>query len=165
MIAPAQAYGRKFLAVSDDTDECVLAMHFAGLRAKAVGAGLVILRCARVPGIGGWVSLDKDIKRDAVDAARLKAVEHVGLVEARTGVTAELVISEDEPLDALRLLIERDPAIKSLVLAAGSGRWGPGPLVSRLARGRSLADRPIAVTVIPGDLTDRQLDEMGGVSG
>jgi hypothetical protein len=50
------------------------------------------------------------------------------------------------------------------VLAAGTGR-GPGPLVSRLAKGKRLAARPIAVTVVPGDVTDAQLDEIGGLAG
>lgn len=141
------------------------ALVFAAMRAKAVGAGLVFLRCAKAPGLGGWVGLDRDISQDAIDSARLKAVEHANLVEKRVGVAAEIVVEDDEPVDAIRKLVARDSAIKSLVLAAGSGRGGPGPLVSRLAKGRPLSERPIAVTVIPGNLTDRQLDEMGGFMG
>jgi hypothetical protein len=156
---------RKFLAVSDETEECLSALTFAGMRSKAVGAGLVILRCARVPGLGGWIGLDKDISQDAIDAARVKATQHADAVEARTGVMAELVVVDDEPIDAIRKLIEGDPAIKVLILAAGTGRLGPGPLVSRLAKGKPIANRPIAVTVIPGDLTDKQLDEIGGLAG
>ena len=95
----------------------------------------------------------------------LKAVEHASLVEKRTGMIAEIIVDDDEPVDAIRKPVARDSAIKSLVLAAGSGRGGPGPLVSRLAKGRPLSERPIAVTVIPGNLTDRQLDEMGGFMG
>lgn len=156
---------RKFLAISDETEECISALVFAGLRAKAVGAGLVILRCARVPGGGGWIGLDRDINQDAIDAARLKAVQHADQVEVRTGVKAELIVSDDDAVDAIRKLVDGDAGIKVLILAAGSGRWGPGPLVSRLAKGKPLAARPIAVTVIPGDLTDKQLDEIGGLAG
>jgi hypothetical protein len=155
---------RKFLAISDETEECMSAMVFAGMRSKAVGAGLTILRCARVPGLGGWIGLDKDISQDAIDSARLKATQHADVVEARTGVTAELVISEDDTVDAIRTLIDKDTAIKVLILAA-AGRGGPGPLVSRLAKGKRLASRPIAVTVIPGDVTDAQLNEIGGLAG
>ena len=135
------------------------------MRAKAVSAGLVILRCARAPGGGGWIGLDRDINQDAIDAARLKAVQHADQVEARTSVKPELIVSDDEAVDAIRKLVDGDPAIKVLILAAGSGRWGPGPLVSRLAKGKPLAARPIAVTVIPGDLSDKQLDEIGGLAG
>jgi len=156
---------RKFLAISDETEECMSALVFAAMRAKAVGAGLIILRCARVPGVGGWIGLDKDISQDAIDAARVKATQHVDTVEARTGMKAELHVSDEEAVDAIRKLVDSDTAIKVLILAAGAGRAGPGPLVSRLAKGKPLAARPIAVTVIPGDLTDKQLDEMGGLTG
>jgi hypothetical protein len=155
---------RKFLAVSDETEECLSAMVFAAMRARAVHAGLVILRCAKVPGVGGWIGLDKDISQDAIDSARLKATQHADLVEARTGVKAEVIISEDEPVDAIRKLVDSDPTIKVLVLASGSGRGGPGPLVSRLGKGKTMATRPLAVTVIPGGLSDRLLDEMGGLA-
>jgi hypothetical protein len=155
---------RKFLAVSDETEECISALCFAGMRAKAVGAGLVILRCAKVPGTGGWLGLDKDISQDAIDAARVTANTHADIVEKRTGVKAEVVVDDDEPIDAIRKLVDQDVAIKSLVLAAGAGR-SPGPLVSRLAKGKPIAGRPIAVTVIPGDLSDKELDEMGGLAG
>jgi hypothetical protein len=155
---------RKFLAVSDETEECLSALLFAGMRAKAVGAGVVVLRCARVPGLGGWVGLDKDISQDAIDSARLKAVQHVDIIASKVGIKAEIVISEDEPVDAIRELVKKDLAIKTLILAAASG-WRPGPLVSRLAKGKPVASRPIAVTVIPGNLTDAQLQEIGGMPG
>lgn len=155
---------RKFLAVSDETDECINALLFAAMRARAVGAGMVMLRCARVPGLGGWVGLDRDISQDAMDSARLKAVGHAGVVEQKVGVKAEIVISEEEPVDAIRKLVRDDPAIKVLILAAAPG-WRPGPLVSRLAKGKPIASRPIAVTVIPGGMTDDQLTEIGGLSG
>ncbi len=155
---------RKFLAVSDETEECMVALVFAAMRAKAVGSQLIVLRCARVPGIGGWIGLDRDISEDAMDSARLKALKHIDAVERRVGVRAELVISEDEPVDAIAKLVNTDTAIKVLILAAAAG-WRPGPLVSRLAKGKPIASRPIAVTVIPGDLTDAQLDEIGGLAG
>jgi hypothetical protein len=117
-----------------------------------------------MPGLGGWVGLDKDISQDAIDAARVKAKQHADQVETRTQVKAELVISDEDPIDAIRKLVEGDPAIKSLVLAAGAGRLGPGPLVSRLAMGKPLAARPNAVTVIPGNLTDKQIEVIGGLT-
>ena len=155
---------RKFLAVSDETEECISALLFAAMRAKAVGAGIVILRCARVPGLGGWVGLDREISQDAIESARLKAVRHASVLEERIGVKPEIVISEEEPVDAIRDLVRDDPAIKVLILASASG-WRPGPLVSRLAKGKPIASRPIAVTVIPGGMSQEQLAEIGGLSG
>jgi hypothetical protein len=155
---------RKFLVVSDETEECLTAAMFAGLRARAVRAGLVMLRCARTPALGGWIGLDREISQDAVDAARLKAMQHADMVEKRVGLRPEVVVCEDDPLDAIRTIVASDPAIKNIVLAAGSGRWGPGPLVSRLGQGKTLTTRPVAVTIIPGVLSSAQLEEMAGQS-
>ncbi len=58
-------------------------MVYAAMRAKAVGSGLVILGCARIAGLGGWIGLDKDISQDAMDSARLKATKHADAVEPR----------------------------------------------------------------------------------
>lgn len=153
----------KVLAVSDDTPECVSALVFAGMRADKLRAKLVILRCARVAGWGGWAGLDREITQDALDSARVKAQLHADLVEKRTGVVGDITVSAEEPADAVRQVIEADPDIRALVLAAGSGRWGPGPLVSRLAKGRPLSRRPLAVTVIPGELSEAQLAELGAL--
>ena len=155
---------RKYLAVSDETEECVSALLLAGLKARAVGAGVVILRCARVPGLGGWVGLDKEINQDAIDSARLKAMKHVDLVEQKTGIKPELFVSDEEPVDAIRKVVDRDSAIKQLILAAASG-WRPGPLVSRLGKGKPVSTRPIAVTVIPGGLSEDLLKDIGGFAG
>ena len=102
--------------------------------------------------------LERPELRDFVEAEYPEAAK-------QAGVEAELIVSQDEPVDAIRLLVNDDPTIKVLVLASGEGRGGPGPLVSRIGKGRPLADRPIAVTVGPGGLSDAQLDEVGGMVG
>ncbi len=89
-------------------------------------------------GLGGWLGLDKDISQDAIDAARLKATEHANIVEKRTGIAAELVIDEDEPIDAIRQVIDGDPAIKSLIL---SRRLRPLARSAGVAPGQGQADR------------------------
>lgn len=78
---------RKFLVVSDETEECLTAAMFAAIRARAVRAGLVMLRCARTPALGGWIGLDREISQDALDSARLKALQHADRVEKSRGQT------------------------------------------------------------------------------
>ena len=55
--------------------------------------------------------------------------------------------------------IEADPAISVLVLAAAPGNEGPGPLVSVLA-GKLSGRMRIPVTVVPGGLSDEQVDRL-----
>ncbi len=140
------------------------ALLFCAFRAKALGATMVVLRCARLSARFGWIGLDRDITQDALDAARLKVMKHVDLLVEKTGARPELVISAEEPEDAIRELVDKDRAIQMLVLASAVGRWGPGPLVSRLARGRPMAGRPLAVVVVPGDATEAQLAELSALT-
>jgi len=55
-------------------------------------------------------------------------------------------------------LIESDEDIAVLVLAAGTGKEGPGPLVSNL--GKTVANFPIPVAIVPGHLVDEDLDAL-----
>jgi hypothetical protein len=56
-------------------------------------------------------------------------------------------------------LLKDDPDIMILVLASGTGREGPGPLVSLVAQQAQLA-YPIPVTIVPGGLSDSDIDEL-----
>jgi hypothetical protein len=56
-------------------------------------------------------------------------------------------------------LIAEEPTISILVLAAGTGAEGPGPLVSSLA-GKTAARLRIPITIVPGGLTVDQVDAL-----
>ena len=54
-------------------------------------------------------------------------------------------------------LINEEPSISILVLAAGTGPEGPGPLVTHLA-GKGVGKLRIPLTLVPGSLRREQLD-------
>ena len=61
----------------------------------------------------------------------------------------------------IRRLINEDPEVKVLVLGASTGRKGPGPLISALARSNfAFADRHIPILVVPGDLTPELIHQL-----
>ncbi|KAF0129598.1 MAG: hypothetical protein FD152_2185 [Xanthobacteraceae bacterium] len=45
-----------------------------------------------------------------------------------------------------------------LILAAGAGKEGPGPLVSSLAR--TAGSYPIPVAIVPGQLSDEEIEAL-----
>ena len=53
-------------------------------------------------------------------------------------------------------LIDEDEDIGILTLAAGTGKEGPGPLVTNL--GKTAGSFPIPVAIVPGHLSDEELD-------
>ena len=54
--------------------------------------------------------------------------------------------------------IEDDEDIAILVLAAAPGKEGPGPLCASI--GKNAGDFPIPVAIVPGHLSDAELDSM-----
>jgi hypothetical protein len=71
------------------------------------------------------------------------------------------VLREGQTAQEIAKLIEEDEDISSLILAAGLGNEGPGPLVSSLAAKGGLG-LPIPVTIVPGDLDDAEIDALAG---
>ena len=154
---------RKFLIVFDNTHECEIAAMFGAMRARAVGAGLVILRTAQTAGFAHWRGLDEEMQAEARDAALFEARSLAERIKNKIGIDAEIIVKDGQAVPAISEVVDNDNAIKVLVLASGSEKKrGPGPLVSRLAKGKPLANRPLAVTVVPGRLTESELNEMGG---
>jgi len=61
--------------------------------------------------------------------------------------------------ECLAELVDNDPDISILVLAAGTSKEGPGPLVTGFA-GQSAGNNPIPVTIVPGSLSDAEIDAL-----
>jgi hypothetical protein len=68
-------------------------------------------------------------------------------------------IREGRTQDQLLALINEEPSVSILVLAAGTGASGPGPLVTHLA-GKAAARLRIPITIVPGGLTVEQVDAL-----
>ncbi|MDB5626208.1 MAG: universal stress protein, partial [Tardiphaga sp.] len=63
-----------------------------------------------------------------------------------------------DPLEEVLDVIDRDVDIAMLVLAASAGPEGPGPIITTMAK--TVGSFPIPVTVIPGNLTDADIDAL-----
>jgi hypothetical protein len=85
-----------------------------------------------------------------------------GQVLAELGQSPEFIIMENgDTKAAIRAAVAADPDIKILILAAAAGGRDPGPLVASIARdGVSWGTRKIPVTVVPGDLTREQINDL-----
>jgi len=151
----------KFLVIDDQSPEFPVALLYAGLRARAIGGCVVILSIVQTARFAHWVSISEEMRADALAEARAAAEQHTAALAAR-GVSAQLVLTEADLKAAIKSLLEKDPAIRAIVLAAATGRGGPGPLVSSLAKGSGLGGRPVAVVVLPGDLTPEAVEELAG---
>ncbi|MCA1491040.1 MULTISPECIES: universal stress protein [Sinorhizobium/Ensifer group] len=153
-----EGHRRKFMAVIDDTPECSRAVHYAGMRAKNSNGGLVLLYVIADGDFQQWLGVEEIMRAEAREEAEATLAKVAQTVRETIGIEPEIVIREGIATDEIHALIEEDRDIAILVLAAGSAKEGPGPLVSSIA-GKAAAF-PIPVTVIPDLLTDEEIDAL-----
>lgn len=146
---------RKFLAVVDETPECGRAVAYAARRAKNSNGALVMAFVIDNSDFQQILGVGEIMRAEAQDRARTALEKYAAEVRAEQGIEPELQIREGQTAEELLRLIDEDQDIAILILAAGSGKEGPGPLVQSLA-GR--AQFPLPVTVIPAGLTDDDID-------
>jgi len=149
----------KFLVVIDDTPECDRALYFASRRALRIGSTVLMLRVIETHDHGQqWLGVADIMRAEAHEEANAVLDRHAARASSITGITPQRVIREGEKTEELLALIEDDEDIALLVLAAATGNEGPGPLVSSLSK--SAGEFPIPVAIVPGHLSDEDLDTM-----
>jgi nucleotide-binding universal stress UspA family protein len=149
----------KFLVVIDDTQECDRAVYFASRRAARTNAGVIMLRVIETHDHGQqWLGVADIMRAEAQDEANAALSKYAARANGVAGITPERVVREGSKAQEILNLIDEDEDISILVLAAGTGSEGPGPLVASL--GKTAGDYPIPVAIVPGHLTDEELDAM-----
>jgi nucleotide-binding universal stress UspA family protein len=153
---------RKFLVVADDSSEFQTALRFACRRARSTGGYVALLRVIQPAVFEHWSGVREEIARQQRQEAEADLQQSAEYVQAETGLPPEFLIHEaDSVRAALRKVLTEDPDIKIMVLAAGSGRGGPGPLVSAIAKdGVRFGDRKVPITIVPGDLSDDEISDL-----
>jgi len=149
----------KWLVVIDDTPECDRAVYFAARRSARVGANVLMLRVIETHDRNQqWLGVADIMKAEALEAADAALDKYANRANGIAGITPERVVREGDTSEQILKLIEDDEDIAILVLAAGIGKEGPGPLVASVAA--DAGDYPIPVAIVPGHLTDEELDAL-----
>jgi nucleotide-binding universal stress UspA family protein len=149
----------KFLAIVDETPECVKALRFALRRASRTGAGLVLLAVVAPPEGETWLGVGDLMQAEAVEEAEALLEKAVSGLGELSGLKPELVARAGQKAEEISALIDADEDISILVLAAGTGRDGPGPLVTALA-GRMAGTFAVPIAIVPGHLSDSEIDAL-----
>jgi len=148
---------RKFLVVVDKSPECKVAIRFATRRAQATG-GRVSLLCVATPAdFQQWRGVEEIMKDEARAEAESLIHEAAKSVNELSGIVSELVIAEGRPAECLIELLKSDRDISILVLASATAKEGPGPLVATVG---TASHYPIPVTIVPGSLSDADIDAL-----
>ncbi len=150
---------RVFLAVVDDSPEFGAALRFAARRAARTGGRVALLYVIERAEFEQWMAVGELMREEARNQAEQVLHRHAAACKEISGKMPILHIREGRAQDELLALLEAEPAISVLVLGAGTSGKGPGPLVSYLV-GKMAGKLRVPVTVVPGGLTDAQIDAL-----
>lgn len=151
---------RKFLVIIDETSECDRAVYYASRRAVRTGGRLVMLAVATLRDANQqWLGVGELMRAEAHDEANKRLDHYVVRARNLAGIDAERVVREGNKAEEIQKLIDEDPDIGVLVLAAGTGSEGPGPLISSLVSSK-IVTFSVPITIVPGQLTDEELDAL-----
>jgi len=149
----------KLLVVIDDTEECDRAVYFASRRAARIGGEVVMLRVIETHDQSQqWLGVADVMRAEAHEEAEAQLDKYVARARSIAGITPERVVREGDKAEEILRLIDEDEDIFILALAAGIGSEGPGPLVTTI--GRTAGDFPIPIAIVPGHLTDDEIDAL-----
>ena len=109
---------------------------------------------ANTPSSKGGLLFRLGDHEDAEQATRVAMAVYSTMLRDDPDSRARMRVTPEQILK----VIDEDADIGILVLAAGIGKDGPGPLISHLAK--TAGEFPIPVAVIPGHLSDADIDAM-----
>ena len=149
----------KCLVIVDDTAEWDRAVYYASRWAIRAGGGVVMLRIIEPEQqTQEWLGVADIMRAEAHEAAEAALDRASGRANGIAAITPERVIREGDPTEQILDVIDKDVDITMLVLAANPGPEGPGPLVTLMAE--AAGSFPIPLTIVPGDLSDADIDAL-----
>jgi nucleotide-binding universal stress UspA family protein len=156
--APDRLLERVFLVVADETEEMSNALRFAGRRAQHSGGRVALLAVIEPADLGNWLGvgqvIEDDQRRDAETLLHRMAEEAYRM----TGKMPILHLREGDRREEVVKLLQEDKTISLLVLGTAKGS-SPGPIVTYLMSHLGSSIR-IPVTLVPGDLTPEEIDQV-----
>jgi nucleotide-binding universal stress UspA family protein len=147
---------RVFLVVVDQSAELKLALRFAARRARATG-GRVAMLYVTEPAEAEWLGVGDIMREERRAEAEQRLQELSTQVQNLSGEMPILYVREGAVREELLKLIDEEPSVSILVLAADAGAGGPGPLVTALT-GKFAGKLHIPLTIVPGSLSEEEVD-------
>lgn len=144
-----------YLVVIDDTPESRVAMRFAVLRARRVGADVTLASVVDVAGFMQFGAVQSAMAAQARSEAEALLVSTAMEAEALSGERPATLVLDGHPTAAVLVHLMANPSIRALVLGTPV-KGGPGPMVGHFA-GEAAGTLPCILMLVPGSLEPDRL--------
>jgi nucleotide-binding universal stress UspA family protein len=148
---------RVLLCVLDDTEELHIALDYASIRSKRTGArvGLLFVM-GQADSFQHWASVGDLMREEARADAERRLLQAAARVKRLSGLTPLLYIREGQRGEEVVKQIEEDSNIAFLILAANTGKEGPGPLITEIT-GKAIGRLHIPLVIVPGNMSEEEV--------
>jgi nucleotide-binding universal stress UspA family protein len=147
---------RVFLVVVDQSEEMRVALHFAARRAMRTGGRVALLYVQEPAEFQHWMAVGDLMREEAREEAEGLMQRLSAEVKEWSGNFPVVHMREGDIREELEKLLEEEPSISILVLAASTESGSPGPLISHIT-GKGSGRLRVPVTIVPGSLTDDEI--------
>ena len=149
---------RTYLVVVDDSAESRTALRFAARRAVKTGGAVEVLAIVAPQDFVQWGGVQAAIEEEQRLRIEASVAANVGEIVDAAGIKPTIVVQEGEPVSTVRAYIGTRGDIAALVLGAAPA-GNPGPVVTNFT-GADAGKLPCIVMIIPGSLSDEQLEQL-----
>lgn len=149
---------RTFLCVVDETEELHQALRFACRRARATNGRVALLYVIEPVEFQHWMAVGHLMEEERREQAEEMLQVVASVVQRLSGAIPIVHIRQGKLTEELEKLIEEEGGFSVLVLGAQTGSEGPGRLISHAIK--RIGRLPIPVTIVPGGLSDSQIDDL-----
>ncbi len=149
---------RTYLVVVNDSPETRVALRFAARRAAKTGGSVEVLAIVQPQDFVQWGGVQAAIEEEQRLRIEASVTANVGEIMDAAGIKPEIVIRTGEPVDVVRAYVGTRDDIAALVLGAAPAGH-PGPVVADFT-GTDAGKLPCPVMIIPGSLSDEQLESL-----
>lgn len=150
---------RIFLVVIDNSPELKVAIRYACRRAHKCDGRVAMVYVMEPTGFGEWIGVKQLILEEARQQAEATMQKMATEVQKLSGKMPMLYFREGDKREEVMTLIQEEPSISILVLAASTGPKGPGPLVSALT-GKYIGKLRVPITIVPGNLSMEEIESI-----
>ena len=149
---------RTYLVVIDETEEARLALRFASRRAAKTKGAVQILALVEQADFVAWGGVQATMEEEARVRAEQLVTAAAGTIFDELGQRPAITVKPGDAIEVVKVMLEEHPEIAALVLGAAA-QGAPGPLITHF-NGTNAGTLRCPVMVIPGSLTDEEIDEL-----
>jgi nucleotide-binding universal stress UspA family protein len=149
---------RTYLVVIDESEEARLALRFASRRAAKTGGAIHILALIEKTDFVAWGGVQATMEAENREKVEELVRAAAGTIFEELGLQPKITILDGKGVEVVKAMLDEHPEIAALVLGAAA-QGAPGPMVAHFT-GNNSGSLRCPVMVIPGSLSDEQLDEL-----